>query len=149
MKARDIMTRNPQCLLRGDTIATAAAFMQHLNCGALPVVRGGHSLALIGILTDRDIAVRCGAQGHDAASCLVEDHMTPNPQTLQPDASITDVAEIMSRTQVRRVPITQGAEQQVVGIVALADVVHRAHRPDLAMKVLERVSQPAPVLIPS
>jgi CBS domain-containing protein len=147
MKARDIMTRNPQCILRGDTIATAAAFMQHLNCGALPVVRGGHSLALLGILTDRDIAVRCAAQGHNATACLVEDHMTPQPQALRADASVTDVADVMCRAQVRRIPITQGTDREVVGIVALADLVHRARRPDLALKVLERVSQAAPVLV--
>lgn len=148
MKAREIMTLNPQGVLRGDTIATAAGFMRSLDCGALPVIRSPETLEVIGILTDRDITIRCAAQGHDASQCLVEDHMTPEPLTLRAQATVGDVASLMSRAQIRRVPITRDSNGALVGIVALADLASRAARPDLCEQVLERVSEAAPVKTP-
>lgn len=148
MKARDIMTPDPRCVLRGDTIATAARFMEHLNCGGLPVVKSQETMELLGMITDRDITIRCTAHGHDPTECLVEDHLTRNPHSLRPDASVDEIADLMSRAQIRRVPIVHGRDRKVVGIVALADLVIRAGRPDVCEKVVERVSQPAPVTIP-
>jgi CBS domain-containing protein len=147
MEAREIMTPDPRCVLPGDAIARAAQLLEHLNCGALPVVRDLETKALVGILTDRDIVIRCTAAKHDPEDCLVEDHMTRQPLSLGPEASLEEVADLMSRAQVRRVPITEEPGRRVVGIVAVADLVTRANRPDLCEKVVERVSEPAPVEI--
>lgn len=147
MNAREIMTPNPRCVLRQDTIAKSAGLLDHLNCGALPVVRDEESRELVGILTDRDIVIRCTASKHDPEDCLVEDHMSREPYSLGPDASLEEIADLMSRTQVRRVPITESPGRKVIGIVALADLVIRANRRDLCEKVVERVSEPAPVEI--
>lgn len=147
MNAREIMTPNPRCVLRGETITRAAELLAHLNCGALPVVRDLETNALVGILTDRDIVTRCTAAKHDPADCVVEDHMSGHPLSLGPEASLEEIADLMSRIQVRRVPITEEPDRRVVGIVALADLVTRAKRRDLCEKVVERVSEPAPVEI--
>lgn len=148
MRAREIMTPDPRCVLRGDTIAAAAKFMEHFNCGAVPVIRDPAIRELVGILTDRDITIRCVAQGHDPTDCLVEDHMTRNALSLEPNATLEEIGDLMSRAQVRRVPITEGPQRRVVGIVALSDLVTRANRPDVCEEVVERVSWPAPVSIP-
>lgn len=148
MRAREIMTRDPRCVLRGDSIATAAKFMERLNCGALPVVSDPERGALVGMITDRDIVIRCVAHSDDPVDCLVEDHMTRQPLSLGPDATIEEIADLMSRAQIRRVPITEGPARRVVGIVAIADLTTRAHRPDICEKVVQRVSEPVPVAIP-
>ena len=147
MGIAEIMTRDPECAVPGDPIAKAASRMRHLNCGALPVVTDAASRRLVGILTDRDIAVRCTAEGHDPGRCRVADHMTPDPLDLPPGASVDELVDLMSRAQVRRVPVTEGPDRRVVGIVAVADLVTRANRPDVALKVVARVSEPAPVAL--
>ena len=89
-----------------------------MNLGALPVTdRSGR---LVGMITDRDIAVRCVASGADARELRVDDIMTRGVYTASPDAEVGDAARRMGRGQVRRLPVVEGG--RIVGMLSLADM---------------------------
>lgn len=144
MRASDIMTANPRTATPIDTVRRAAGIMRELNVGAVPVVEGASSQMLRGIITDRDIAMRCTAQGH-APHCSVRDHMTSAPlKTVGPDDDVEHVIEVMERAQVRRIPVVNRSGE-LLGIIAQADVATRfgQQHPREVEELLERVSSPA------
>ncbi|HUK62599.1 MAG TPA: CBS domain-containing protein, partial [Dongiaceae bacterium] len=98
---------------------------------------------LLGVITDRDIAVRCVAEGHPAAECLVRLHMTPAPiDTVKPDADLEDVLALMERDQVHRIPVME--KGALVGVIAGADIARHCgprHAKQLE-ELLEAVSAP-------
>jgi CBS domain-containing protein len=143
MLAREIMTASPAFVTPNDRVSSAAALMRDRDVGAVPVVDGEDTKRLVGILTDRDVAVRCVASRH-GSGCLVRDHMTSGHVHAVPaDAPVRDVVEIMERDQVRRVPVVD-LHGALVGIVALADLATKfaVRDPITTEEVLERVSQP-------
>jgi CBS domain-containing protein len=144
MKARDIMTPNPECLTPDDTLSRAAQLMRDLNVGAIPVVDDRDGRRLTGIITDRDIAVRHLAEGH-TDDCRVQDHMTSGRlDTVSPDDDVNQVFQAMERDQVRRIPVVEDGDR-LVGIIAQADIAVRTQPPesDRVDEVVERISQPA------
>jgi CBS domain-containing protein len=144
MLARDIMTVEPTCVTPDDTIAHAAALMRTHDVGILPVVDDRATMRLEGVLTDRDITVRCVAE-HHGARCRVRDHMSADHlDTARPDSDMEDVIARMERDQVRRVPVVD-ERNRLVGIIAQADIATRMG-PKAPLKVeelLERISSPA------
>jgi CBS domain-containing protein len=99
---------------------------------------------LRGIITDRDITIRCTAEGH-APTCSVRDHMTSLPlQTVGPDEEVHQVMERMERAQVRRIPVVT-KEGMLLGIIAQADLATRVGptEPRDVEEFLERISAPA------
>jgi CBS domain-containing protein len=148
MKVKEIMTAGPRAILPGDTVRRAADVMRELNIGAVPVVEDLTSKRLSGIITDRDIAVRCSAAGH-APTCFVRQHMTAMPlQTIHADDDVSAVFEEMERAQVRRLPVVT-PEGILVGIVAQADLATKVGpaQPGEIEKLLESVSTSGPVVL--
>jgi CBS domain-containing protein len=144
MKARDIMTPNPSVVTPQQPIAHAAEIMRELNVGIVPVVDGPSHMRLEGVLTDRDIAVRCVAFGHDGG-CRVQDHMTADHlDVVREDADIAEVITKMETDQVRRIPVVADGGR-LVGIIAQADLAVKLGPKDpmLVEEVLERISEPA------
>jgi CBS domain-containing protein len=144
MKAREIMTGAPMTVTPGDTVRRAADVMRELNVGAVPVVEDRVTNMLRGIITDRDITVRCTAEAH-ASTCLVKDHMTAMPlQTIHPDEDVARVIEKMERGQVRRLPVIT-PDGVLVGIIAQADLATKVGptQPRQVEELLERVSAPS------
>lgn len=144
MKAREIMTGAPMTVTPGDTVRRAADVMRELNVGAVPVVEDRVTRMLRGIITDRDITIRCTAEAH-ASTCLVKDHMTAMPlQTIHPDDDVTRVIEKMERGQVRRLPVIT-PDGVLVGIIAQADLATKVGptQPRKVEELLERVSAPS------
>lgn len=144
MKARDIMTANPMTVLPGDSVRHAADIMRTMNIGAVPVVENARSRVLRGIITDRDIVIRCTAEGH-APDCLVRLHMTPLPlQTVAADDDELVVLEKMERAQVRRLPVVT-RDGELTGIIAQADLATKVgpDEPGEIEELLERVSAPS------
>ena len=141
MKAREIMTANPRTVSPGTSLQEAARLMQSENVGIVPVVDGDSSRNLVGVVTDRDIAMRVVAEGRDPGSVRVSDVMSTNVRTCKADDSVDDVMEVMGSEQVRRVPIVddRGA---LVGIVAQADIVIQAKNDKKAERTVEQISQP-------
>jgi CBS domain-containing protein len=117
MKVRDIMTRDVRLLNPNQTIREAASLMAEVDAGALPV---GENDRLLGMLTDRDIVIRAVAQGR-----LVD----------------TKVSAVMSKAQVRRLPVVN-ADKRLVGIVSLGDLA-RSEDPTTIGRTVTRVSTPA------
>lgn len=147
MKARDIMTSDPFVVATDEVVARAAEIMRDLDIGLVPVVDNLSDMHLRGVITDRDITVRCTAAKHDAG-CLVEGHMTPGPlATVAPDAELIDVLALMGEAQVRRIPVVDGGGR-VIGIIAQADVATKigASDPKAVESTLERISTPAHAL---
>lgn len=145
MKARDIMTANPVAVVPGDSIRQAADVMRELNIGAVPVVDDITAKRLRGIITDRDIVIRCTAEGH-SPFCLVSEHMSAMPlETVGPDTDVSVVIEKMEAVQVRRIPVI-GKDGEVLGIIAQADVATKVgpRQPEQVEELLERISK-APV----
>ena len=142
MKAQDIMSRNPSCVTPETPLVEAARLMKDENIGVVPVVDTSDAKRLVGVLTDRDIAVRAVAEGRDGTTTSVGHIMTSDVRTSLPDASVNDVMELMGREQVRRIPIVDD-RGILVGIIAQADIVLEAKDNRNAEKTVEQISQPS------
>jgi CBS-domain-containing membrane protein len=117
----DIMTRSIATVQRDETLQAAARRMQEMDVGSLPVLDGK---AVAGIVTDRDIAVRGVAEGMIPQESRVADVMTEEVRFCRADDSVEQVMEEMGDLQVRRLPVLD-ANNEIVGIVALADIATR------------------------
>ena len=138
MKARDIMTKDPRVVTPETPVQEAARLMKSEDTGVLPVVEAAGSRRLVGMITDRDIAIRVVAEGMSSAQ--VRDAMTPNAKSCRPDDGVKDVLQAMADAQVRRIPIVDDGGM-VVGIVSQADVVLEADGRKVE-KAIEAISQP-------
>ena len=139
MKAQDIMTKNPSCVTPETRVQDAARLMKNEDVGIIPVVESQGSKKLVGVITDRDIAIRVVADGAASSNSSVRDVMTSNITTSAPGDSVKDVMELMGREQVRRIPIVDKGE--LVGIIAQADIVREADD-KRAERTVEKISEP-------
>lgn len=143
MKARELMTADPTCCTLDDTIQQVAQLMRDHDCGCIPVVENEDSKRLVGVVTDRDIAIRCTAEGKGPQT-RVKDALSPNAKSCGPDDDVEAVERIMTGEQVRRVPVVD-QQGSCVGMIAQADLAlnHRAASESEVGKVVERISEPA------
>lgn len=143
MKARELMTAKPACCTPQETVRKAAQLMREHDCGCIPVVEDEESNRLLGVVTDRDIACRCTAEGK-GPDTRVNEIMSRDPTCCGPDQDVEAVEKIMAEEQVRRVPVVD-AKGCCVGMVAQADLAlnHRAASEKKVAKVVERISEPA------
>lgn len=138
MKVRDIMTASVDSIESADTIAYAARRMAEDDVGVLPVLSSGE---LVGIVTDRDIVVRGLAAGvHPDNS--VSRIMTENVASCAPDDDIESVLALMSREQIRRMPVCND-RNELVGIVALADLAERDPDKKEVIETLADICEPS------
>ncbi len=135
MKVSEIMTRGVEIASPDDTIQQAASRMAELDAGVLPV---GENDRLVGMLTDRDIAIRVVAEGRNGA--VVRDVMSSSVRTCRESDNVEDVMRVMADEQVRRIPIVDESGA-VVGIVSQADIV-REGSDKHAEQTIEQISQP-------
>jgi len=117
-KARDLMTPGAECVGENKTLVDAARKMRDLDVGALPIC--GEDNRLKGMLTDRDIVVRCLADGGDPATALAGQFGQGKPVTIGADDSIEEALRTMTKHQVRRLPVIDGHD--LVGMLAQADI---------------------------
>lgn len=117
----EIMTRSVAVAQRDETLQAAADRMRAMDVGALPVVDGS---ALVGMVTDRDIAIRGVATGMIPQEALVSDVMTEELRWCRADDTVEQVMAQMGDAQVRRLAVL-GADNKIAGIVALADIATR------------------------
>jgi CBS domain-containing protein len=140
MIVRDFMTEQPYAIAESSTIEHAALMMAQHGIGFLPVVSIGADPKLVGVITDRDITVRCVAKGA-APDSFIATFMTKEPlTTVTPGAAVEDLVRAMNGARVRRLPVVD-SEGSLVGVVALGDVVRALGKvePDTVERVLERV----------
>jgi hypothetical protein len=121
-------------------VATAAQIMLREDVGPVPVVDGNESKRLVGIVTDRDLAMKVVAEGRDAYGTRVDQVMTSNPVTCQEDWDVMQAVKTMADHQVRRIPIVD-SNGRLTGIVAQADVARTADEEQVG-EMVEEISQP-------
>jgi CBS domain-containing protein len=136
MKIRDVMTRDVQTVRPDQTAREAASFMLSADAGSIPVTDGDR---LIGMITDRDIAVRGVAEGH-GPDTPVRELMTNDIVCARLDDDTDDVASRMSEAQVRRLPVID-EQEKLCGIVSLGDLSQEGAN-DAAEQALEGVTAP-------
>jgi CBS domain-containing protein len=139
MKLKDIMTPRVREIAPGTSLRDAARQMKELNVGVLPVCDGNR---VVGVLTDRDVAIRAVAEGCDADSTCASDVMSPGVIYCYEDEDVKQAARIMEEKQIRRL-LVMDRNQQTVGIVSLGDLATRQGDDRLSGEVLERVSEPS------
>jgi len=133
------MTREVAVVSPTDSVRAAADVLKRLNIGSAPVCNGR---SLVGMLTDRDIAVRAVADGRDPVNTPVEQVMTRDVVYCFADQDVEEVADAMAASQVRRMPILN-RQHELVGIVSLGDLAVDVADDEMTGEVLEEVSQPA------
>lgn len=140
MRVSEIMTTEPTCCTPATTAQEAARLMTEQDCGCLPVVDTDDRL--VGVVTDRDIACRCVAEGKDP-STPVGEIMTTGARCCSADDDVAEATTVMADAQVRRVPVIDG-QGCCVGMVAQADIARadRAATPGDVGDVLEQISEP-------
>jgi CBS domain-containing protein len=138
MTINEVMTKDMVTCRDTDSLSDAASLMREISVGSLPVMDEVGSL--IGMITDRDIAIRAVSTGVDPVLSQVGDFMTPNPLTISPDSSLEIAAEMMANAQVRRLPVIQ--DGQLVGIVSLGDLAVDLGEEELLAETLGRISMP-------
>lgn len=136
-QVKDVMTRAVQTIEPDGTLAQAAARMDELGIGALPV---RDSERLVGMITDRDITVRATAEGLDPGSARVRQVMTDGVAYCFLDQTVREAAALMEKYGVRRLPVLN-RENHLVGIVSLDDLAVDTGDTELAGEVLEAVAQ--------
>ena len=136
MKISEVMTSDVETITPDQTAREAASFMLRAEAGSIPVCEGNR---VIGMITDRDIAIRGVAEGR-GPDTAVRELMTDDIICAHEDEEVKDVALRMSREQVRRMPVVD-ADEKIVGIVSLGDLARETDS-DTAEKTLEGVSAP-------
>jgi CBS domain-containing protein len=115
---RDVMTSNPCTIDADKDIVYAAKMLKDENVGVAPIVEGDQ---LIGVLTDRDIAIKVVAEGKDPQTTKVRDVASKDTVTIDPQQDLDEALRLMAQHQVRRLPVVE-EDGKIVGIVAQADV---------------------------
>lgn len=136
MKVKDVMTKYVVSLSTEDSVERAAQLMKEHNIGSVPVCSGDK---VIGIITDRDIAIRSAAGGQNCRNQIVRDIMSSNPAWATPDMDVQDVSRVMSERQVRRLPIMDG--NNLVGMVSLGDIAVQPKLQQQAEQALSNISE--------
>lgn len=140
-KCSEVMTKNPSCCLPTDTVAKAAQQMKKEKVGSIPVIENEKTKKLIGIVTDRDLALQVIADGRDAKTTKVSDVMTQDVVTCGVDDDVQNAVDAMSDKQLRRIPVVDN-EHMIVGIISQADVATRVDEPQETAKMVKEISQP-------
>jgi CBS domain-containing protein len=136
MQVREVMSKDVLVASPDDTIEKAATLMAQANCGSLPV---GENDRLVGMITDRDIALRAVAKGNSPGRCTVREVMSTGIKYVFEDETAQAAADNMSSLQVRRLPVLN-RQKRLVGIVSLGDLALKDNAP--AAGALKEISKP-------
>ena len=144
MNISELMSKDPHTVTPDTPVSEAARLMKEEDVGMVPVIErvGGAETRgrLVGVITDRDIAIRQVAEGRSNDS-PVRDVMSSGVRTAKPGDSVESVMELMGREQVRRVPIVD-ERGSLVGVVAQADLARKAKNEGHVERTVEEISQP-------
>ena len=121
MKIKDCMTKNVISVGASEPVAVAARLMSRYNLGALPVQNADGRLC--GMVTDRDVVLRCVAARRDAEHMRVGEMMSTGILAVEASEDISRAAQMMSRAQLRRLPVTQNGK--LTGMLSMADLARR------------------------
>jgi CBS domain-containing protein len=139
-KCNEVMTKNPVCCLPEDLVTKAARLMKSEHVGAIPVIENQQTQKLVGIVTDRDLALKMVADKLDAKSTKMEMIMTCKLVTCHAEDDLQKVVDAMSDNQLRRIPIVDD-DNRILGLIAQADVVMHFDHPKKVAAMVKEISQ--------
>lgn len=140
MKIKDIMTDDVQYANPGTSLTQVAKLMKEFDCGSIPVVENDK---LVGMVTDRDIVLRCVAEDKEALLTMAEQCMSSGILYCYQDDSVEDVLDNMGDEAVRRLPVVD-KNKRLVGIVSLGDLASACRDKRAPGAALDKISEAAP-----
>jgi CBS domain-containing protein len=138
MKVSEIMTRDVELVTPKDSVRTAAKMMADIGAGALPVAENDR---LVGMVTDRDIAVRAVARNKPADKCTVREVMSKGIRYAFEDEDVAAMSQKMGEWQVRRLPVLN-RDKRLVGVVSLGDVALEAKDAKSSATAMAGIARP-------
>jgi CBS domain-containing protein len=141
MQARDLMTSNPRTCAPSDTLRDAISIMKDENVGIVPITEGNGALRVVGVVTDRDAALKLGERDQRPSDVSISETMSTSIVQVRPDDSVDDVTRKMEDAQVRRILVTDNG--RLLGVIATADLAREAKAKQTG-KVIEKISEPGP-----
>ena len=136
LSVRDTMTQNPRSIDASTSVVEAARLMREGHIGSLPITADEQ---LVGMITDRDIAMRVVAEAADQTKTSVGDVSSRDLVIVEPDEDLDEALQLMARHQVRRLPVVENG--RLVGIVAQADIALSEN--EKTAKLVEAISAPS------
>jgi CBS domain-containing protein len=139
-KCNEVMTKNPVCCLPTDLVSKAAELMKSKDIGPVPIIENEQTRKLVGIVTDRDLALKIVAEGRDPKSTKTEAVMTRKVVTCRAEDDLQKALDAMSSHKLRRIPVVDN-DNAIVGIIAQADVATRVDQPEKTAAMVRGISQ--------
>jgi len=139
-KCNEVMTKNPVCCLPNDAVSKVAQLMKSKDFGSVPVIENEQTKKLVGIVTDRDLALKIVAEGRDPKSTKAEEVMTRKVVTCRAEDDLQKALDAMSGHKLRRIPVVDN-NNGIVGIIAQADVATRVDQPEKTAAMVTGISQ--------
>lgn len=147
MRVLKVMTKGAGTCGPGDTLAVAASVMWKHDCGMVPVVEDSK---VVGVITDRDIAIALGSRPLTAAEVKVSDVASRKPVTCHAEDKVETAIRKMKNSRVRRLPVV-GPEGELTGVISVADLLHAAGKKKKLRKAvlsaLRDISAPCPIVL--
>jgi len=137
VKLRDIMTTEICCISPSESLARVASEMKRHNVGVMPVCENGR---LVGLITDRDIAIECADAGVNPKECKVGEFMSSDLIVGSPDMDVADAARLMGGEQIHRLPVVENGT--LVGIVSMGDLAIHSKDDKIVAQMLREISKP-------
>jgi CBS domain-containing protein len=134
------MSKNPVCCLPNDTVKKVAQLMKSKDIGSVPIIDSEGTKKLVGIVTDRDLALEVVAEGRDPKTTKVEEVMTHSVVTSRAEDDLQYALDAMAKYQLRRIPVVD-KNNKLVGIIAQADVATRVNQPEKTAEMVKEISQ--------
>ena len=139
-KCDEVMTKNPVCCLPDDMVAKVAQLMKSEKIGSVPVIENEQTRKLVGIVTDRDLALKIVAEERDAGSTKVDAVMTHKVVTCRAEDDVQKALDAMAEHQLRRILIVDN-DSRILGIISQADVATRIDQPGKTATMVKEISQ--------
>lgn len=136
MKIREIMTTKISSAEADTTLEEIATLMRSEDIGVVPILDGEE---LLGVITDRDIVVRCIAEGRSPSEVRADDILTDAVESIDSDLDVDRAAELMAKSQLRRLPVVDNG--RLVGMVSIGDIAVKQHDETVSGYALEGVSR--------
>jgi CBS domain-containing protein len=145
MRCEEVMTKNIVCCLLNESVMKAAQKMKISDIGSVPVIENEENRKLVGIISDRDLAIRIVGEGRDSKTVEVKEVMTKNVMTCQAVDDAQRALDLMAANQLRRIPVVDN-NNRIIGIIAQADIATRLNQPEKTAEVVKDISEPNKLL---
>jgi CBS domain-containing protein len=141
MKCNKAMTKKPVCCLPDENVAKAAQLMKREGVGSIPIIEAEKTKKLVGMLTDRDLALKIIADERNPQSTKVEELMSRKVVTCRKDDDLQKAVDLMAKNQLRRIPVVD-SNNGIIGIISQADVARCFEHPKKTAAMIKKISKP-------